>query len=74
MKETVCMIRGVEDEWQHDAMGEPYAVPYFIAFCGATGYTGGEAWDYWVEPMDREKATCQECIDAYALHVLSEVP
>jgi hypothetical protein len=74
VKDTICMIRGVEDEWQYDAANNPYPTPYYIGFCGSMGYTSGDAWDYFKEPMDIEEVTCKECLDAYALYVLSEVP
>jgi hypothetical protein len=74
VKDTICMIRGIEEEWEHDAANNPYAIPYYIGFCGSTGYTHGDSWEYFVEPMDSIKVTCQECLDAYALYMLSEVP
>jgi hypothetical protein len=71
---SICIIEGVAGEWEADAAGNPYEIPLYVGFCGSRGYTNGRSWEYFVEPMDSEKADCQECIDAYALHLLAEVP
>lgn len=70
---TLPVSHLISDVWSMGS-NNPYSIPYYIGFCGSTGYTSGNSWEYFVDPMDSEEVTCQECLDAYALYVLAEVP
>ena len=71
---SICIVRYEEEEWEHDAANNPYAIPYVRLFCGKSSYLSGENWKYFVYIDDYEDSTCGECLESYALHILSELP
>lgn len=75
MKELVHIVNYTDHDQESDAMGNPYeGDPYFVSFCWQRGYVGPQTWPYFVMIDEVDKATCPECLDAFGMQTLAELP
>lgn len=75
MSETIHLVNYTDHDQEHDAMGNAYeGNPYFVSFCWTRGYVGQQTWPFFAMEYELEKVTCSECLDAYGLYLLADLP